>query len=160
METIDNKIYDILGAEVERRKKPLLLPLISLALGCAFLGCAFLCSDPNLYFGLLMWGVLVMLISAGVVLVRLFGGNNVPFYVTGGERFHRIEKYYAYESLSELQACISRADSAALGKLKTVDASNVKLVCYNAPKSGLSICQIMTYVPHEYRPASEVVVMK
>ena len=107
-----------------------------------------------------MWGVLVMLISAGVVLVRLFGGNNVPFYVTGGERFRRIEKYYAYESLSELQACISRADSAALGKLKTVDASNVKLVCYNAPKSGLSICQIMTYVPHEYRPASEVVVMK
>ncbi len=160
METIDNKIYDILGAEVERRKKPLLLPLISLALGCVFLGCAFLCSDPNLYFGLLMWGVLVMLISAGVVLVRLFGGNNVPFYVTGGERFRRIEKYYAYESLSELQACISRADSAALGKLKTVDASNVKLVCYNAPKSGLSICQIMTYVPHEYRPASEVVVMK
>lgn len=160
METIDNKIYDILGTEVERRKKPLLLPLISLALGCAFWGCAFLCSDPNLYFGLLMWGVLVMLISAGVVLVRLFGGNNVPFYVTGGERFRRIEKYYAYESLSELQACISRADSAALGKLKTVDASNVKLVCYNAPKSGLSICQIMTYVPHEYRPASEVVVMK
>jgi hypothetical protein len=41
--------------------------------------------------------------------------------------------------------------------IESADSSNLKMVCYEAPKGGVCICQIMVYVPHEYSPIDEIV---
>lgn len=159
MEFIDNKICDIFGDAVEYRKKPLLYPLLVLALGCVILTGAFLSINPNVRFGLMLCGAVVVLASLGVVLLRLFGSKSKPYYIPSGEPLRRSESHYMYESLSELQRHLDNRDFEALKRVRSVDTSNVKIVSYCAPKGGVCACQLMTYVPHEYRPIGEIVVM-
>ncbi len=160
METIDNKINNILGADVDMRQKSILVPLICTIVGVMVFGLAYLTQDANLHFGLMVCGSIVALISLSVVLSRKLGGQCDAYYVPGQEKLRRIESFYAYESLDDLQACVAKGDYDSLRRIRTVDSSNVMLVSYDAFKSGVHVCQVWTYVPHEYRPASEAVLMR
>lgn len=160
MENIDNKIYDVLQSDVEKRQKGILVPLVCLAIGVAVSCLAFVVADANLHFGLIVCGSIIALVALGFVLSRKLSDKCDAYYVPGQETFRRIESFYAYESLAELQACVTKGDYNALRRIRTVDSSNVMLVSYDAFKSGVHVCQIWTYVPHEYRPVSESVVMR
>ena len=118
MEIIDNKINDILGADVDVRPKSILIPLICTLVGVALFGLAYLAQDANLHFGLMVCGSIVTLISLSVVLSRKLGGGCEAYYVPGQEKLRRIESFYAYESLDELQACVAMGDYESLRRIR------------------------------------------
>lgn len=159
MKNIDNEIYNMLDGAIVRRRKSIVIPAVLFIAGvAAFIG-GFICTNEDLSFGLMLCGVIIALSGGAMIIMRTTGTNYAPYYTPTGEHLHRTESYYPNAKLEDLREALTARRHPEAWGIRSVDSSNVMLVCYRAPKSGVCICQIMTYVPHEYRPASDVVVL-
>ena len=157
MKNIDNEIYNMLDGAIVRRRKSIVVPLIMLVVGAvAFVG-GFMTEDGDLSFGLMLCGVIVALSGGAMVLMRVTGQQFVPYYTPTNEPLRRREIYYPYAKLELVREALSAKRHPEAWGIESADSSNLKMVCYEAPKGGVCICQIMVYVPHEYSPIDEIV---
>jgi hypothetical protein len=157
MKYIDNEIYNILDGAIVRRRKSIVIPMIMLALGIvAFVG-GFVITDGDLSFGLMLCGVIVALSGGAMVLMRTTGQQFAPYYTPTKEPLRRREIYYPYSKLELVREALSAKRHPESWGIESVESSNLKMVCYEAPKGGVCFCQIQMYIPHEYSPIGEIV---
>ena len=160
MKHIDNEIYNMLDGAITRRRKSIVVPTIMLVVGVAAFVGGFASNNENLSFALMLCGVIVALLGGAMVLMRTSGQQYAPYYAPTGEHMFRVVTFYSHSKLENLRESLAAQRHPEAWGIPSVESSNVMLVCYEAPKSGIRIAQILTYVPHEYRPASEVQVLK
>ena len=159
MKYIDNEIYNMLDGAIVRRRKSIVIPLIMLIVGVvAFVG-GFMTEDGDLSFGLMLSGVIVALSGGAMVLMRTTGQQSAPYYTPTSEPLRRKEIYYPYAKLDLVREALSAKRHPEAWGIESVDSSNLKMVYYEAPKGGVCICQIMVYIPHEYAPLDDVVLV-
>ena len=159
MKYIDNEIYNMLDGAIVRRRKSIIIPLIMLIAGVAAFVGGFMTEDGDLSFGLMLSGVIIALSGGAMVLMRTTGQQFAPYYTPTSEPLRRKEIYYPYAKLELVREALSAKRHPEAWGIESVDSSNLKMVCYEAPKGGVCICQIMIYVPHEYTPLDEIVLI-
>ncbi|MBQ8864065.1 MAG: hypothetical protein IJ014_05005 [Rikenellaceae bacterium] len=160
MNHIDNEIYNIFDGAVVRRRKSIVFPAVLLAVGIVSLVVGNGASSEDLSFGLMLCGGVLALSGLVTLIVRVAGHQYQPYYTPAGEVMQRREVYFAYENLEYLRSAVASGRHPEACGIPSVDSSNVMLVCYEAPRCGILVCQVLTYVPHEYRPASEIAVIR
>ncbi|MBP3426040.1 MAG: hypothetical protein J6K81_04910 [Rikenellaceae bacterium] len=159
MKNIDDEIYNMLDGAIVRRRKSVVIPTALFVVGLAAFVGGFVATHEDLSFGLMLCGVIIALSGGAMILMRTTGTNYAPYYTPSGEHMRRTESYYPNAKLESLREALAARRHPEAWGVQSVESSNVMLVCYEAPKSGVRVCQIMTYVPHEYRPSSDVVVL-
>ncbi len=160
MENISTAIYSVLDQKVEGRRKPIVVPICAAVVFIAVFAAGLTAEHPNVHFGVSLCGAMGLSISLMLIAARLFGGGHYPYYLPSSEFLVRKERFYTNEQLDKLQTLVARGDYDGVCALPTVDSSNVMLVSYQTGDGKVAVCQIQTYIPHEYRPVSEAVVMR
>ena len=160
MKYIDNEIYNMLDGAIVRRRKSIVIPMIMLVVGLAAFVGGFMTADGDLSFGLMLCGVIVAVWGGAMVLMRTTGQQFAPYYTPTSEPLRRREVYYPYAKLELVREALNAKRHPETWGIESVNSSNLKMVCYEAPKGGVYICQLMVYVPHEYSPIGEIIQVK
>lgn len=158
---IDTAIYDMAHFNISRHRKSIVMAVIFAIIGIVSLTAGIMeTQNPNTKSGLLLCGTIITISCLSVIGIRLFGNTYAPYYKPSKEVLRRREKHYPYTSLDTLKDCMQQCDYKKITTMQEVQYSNVLFIAYEGRKSGVCFCQLLTYVPHEYRPATDIVMMQ
>lgn len=160
---IDEAIYELGPDKVIKKRKSVLPALIVLVVGAVMVAASFMPevkASENLYTALVFMGWTV--VAAGVVwaLIVLLGGTGRPYYVPTGEFLKRTEMYYDPQHLGKVREHVSKGDFKKLAAIEGGMGTVVMVVLYQGKKTGSTICQVLTYIPHNYEPADPMLVFE
>lgn len=158
--SIDDAIYELPGNIVSSKRKDILMPVLFLLIGAAiFMYGIYKRANANFESAMMLIGVIVAISSLIVLCVRLFGNTHRPYYNTGREFLKRNEAYYTQGNITELDQLLAKCDLEGIKNVKNSTSPTVMLVTYTAKKSNIKIAQVLAYVPHEYRAASDIYIL-
>lgn len=150
--------YDLANyyGEVELRNKLRTTPIIILLLGVALLVVAILIKDnENLSTALLTIGF----VCAGVGIVKIIRPGIQITHSATGETIARHEYTVEQEEQSKAEELLRNGNHEALKALSKPN-SPLMVVTYSTASKALFIGQMFHYVPYEYQPLGEPIVVK
>lgn len=161
METYQH-IKDILyncHADVARRKKNIVLPLLVTLAGLAVTFWSL--TDPavgenaNLAAGLLFGGVILAL--SGLVWTLRAATGSTPVYAPTGEKLRHSERFYDLKDKRKLCAALESGSPEQLAGLAHSDSSGVVLTLYTTATGSFALAQVAEYIPHRFVPITAVI---
>lgn len=163
MKHIDEAIYDLGQDKVIRKKKSVIAAVVVLAVGIAMVVASMapgVRSSENMYTALVFLGW--TLIVAGVVwaLVVLFSKGARAYYVPTKEFLKRTEMYYDGDKFSQVAGCVNSGDFEKLASIEGGEGASVMVVLYQGRKGGVTMCQLLRYIPHNYEPECEMLIFE
>ena len=125
-----------------------------------FAGAAMIISDKfvnganndNLRSSLVLFGAAVIVVSATILLIRLFGDVGDPYLTSAHCRLKGEELFFDRAQMEEMLACIDRGDVDALLDMERSSAASVAVLMYRSPDGEFTACRPYEYVDLEYRP--------
>ncbi|MCD8072027.1 MAG: hypothetical protein LUE10_02410 [Alistipes sp.] len=159
---IHEAIYDLGIDGVEpRRQSPITAGVITLA-GLIIFILSFIGpigSNPNLKSGFALCGILVL--AAGIIkLCSVYAGKGKPYYKPAGGFMRKYEVTAEAAQKENIRRLLTEGKLSQLGKIPPGEASAVKAVIYRSPDDELAVAQMLEYVPHAYRPATGIIILK
>lgn len=156
---MSEKLCVLSNHEIVLRRKPVGRALAWLILGVLLLGTnALLQGDgvANWKAALVLAGGATLLYGAAVLLVRLFGGEGIPYYPLSRRYVRYTELYFPKEQMREVVRLCEQCDLKGLRKLDPASVPAVVVAIYETPDGEISACQPYEYVDLEYRPLGEM----
>lgn len=144
--------------EIVLRRKPLTAPSLLLAAGIFLLLSALRFANQlpeNLAFGLTIAAWTAVIVGAGILLRRCFGGEGVPYSLLTRSYLRYEELYFPKEALHEVVTLCAEGRIEELRK----QASQVPAVVaalYSSEDGRLYACQPFEYMELEYRPLADL----
>ncbi len=160
---IDGAIYELGADKVIKKKKSLIPGLFTLTVGAAMVAAALLPpvrGTENLSFGLIFMGVIFAIIGIVLLILVLAGSGGRPYHVPTREFLKRTELYYDSSHLGRVRECVGKGDFAGLAAIDGGLGTGVMVVMYRGSKTGITICQAFTYIPHNYEPADPMLIFE
>lgn len=144
--------------EIVIRRKPLMVPLLLLAAGFFILLLSLWLAETlpeNLSFGLMVLGWATVIIGAGVVLRRCFGGDGIPYSPRTKSYLRYEELYFPKEALREVVALCAEGKVEELRK-RSSQVPAVVAALFTSKDGSICACQPFEYEELEYRPLAEL----
>ena len=160
---IDEAIYELGPGKVIKKKRNIIPSLALLLIGAAMIAVALMPlvkNIENLFFGLIFMGCVFAATGLVLLLIALLGSGGRPYYVPTGEFLKRTETYYDTQHLSKVRECVGKGDFKRLAEIDGGMGTAVMVVMYRGKKTGVTICQILTYIPHNYEPAEAMLIFE
>lgn len=152
-------LYALPGKVVVKRRKPVMIPVVLLAVGAAMIVANNMYGaelNVNLRSAAVFVGGALAVVGTILTLVRLFGSDGAPFHSGEGCYLRYDELYF---ERAELDAVVRSVDEGALQPLIERGRSRVPAVAvalYRTPDSRFAAMQAFEYADLEYRPLTQL----
>jgi hypothetical protein len=163
MKHIDEAIYELGTDRVIRKKGSVIGAIVVLLAGVAMVAVSMMPSveaSENLYTAFVFLGWVMVL--AGVIwgLATLFGGSGRAYHVPSKEFLKRTELFFEGEKFAEVADCVAKGDFARLASIDGGVGASVSVVMYEGKQSGIRMCQLFRYIPHNYEPEGDMLIFE
>lgn len=153
-------LYALPDGVIAKRRKPITIPAVALAVGVAMLVANSQISAQsglmNLKSALVLFGALFAIVAAVMLALRLFGGEGAPFHVADGCYLQHRELKFNKDKSSQIKDLVNRGNFSTLLSLSQDGVSAVTVVMYTSPKSGFCAAQVFEYVDLEQKAVSRL----
>ena len=148
-------LYALPGGVVVKRRKPIAVPALLLAVGVAILvinsQIEASAEMMNLKSALVLFGAVAAVVGAVMLALRLTGSAGAPYHAADGCYLQCKELKFNKEKSAQLRDLVNRGDFTTLRSLKQDGVSAVTVMLYTSPKSGFCAAQAFEYVELERR---------
>lgn len=151
---LSEALYALPEGDVVARRQPIFKPFMAVVAGVALLIVDLLAVEDNsgaLGMTLLVASSVLLIYGLVAVVMRLVGGERVPYNKAVGSYMCYRERYFDRELYTALCKAVERGDRAAIDAMPTTNISAIMLVEYSTRRGGIAAYSIYEYADNEHK---------
>lgn len=152
-------MYALPGNVVVRRRKPLLVPVIVLAVGVALIVLNNLLGESlsvNFRSAIVFVGGGITIVGGALVLARLLASGGVPFHSASKCYLAYDELYFDRKALGEVTRSVGEGSVQRLLAMERSEVPAVAVALYRTRDNQFAAMQAYEYSDLEYKPLTEL----